>query len=246
MHSYFDFSSRKQRVPLSDEQVQVITRCQVEQVSSDYCTRAEGIDVLQDIDHLNVRSLSQKRFLAHLERWLKAGGIRTAANIGARVDIYCAYLAHKFPQTEFFSLDFQPNLALHNSPFPQSPNWQFKTGYPLQLIRDGAVKADLYFFVSASVLMNNTELNAYLDEISKHASAIAFCEGWWPRAETLTFRVERPEQIPKENPYCGGDYANYHHNYIAKLEERGYRIELCRIVPESTSYHYLQLFAVKR
>ena len=53
--------------------------------------------------------------------------------------------------------------------------------------------------------MNNAELNQYLDTMSNHARAFAFCEGWSPPAERLDFRVRRPETVPEEKPYCGAD-----------------------------------------
>ena len=83
-------------------------------------------------------------------------------------------------------------------------------------------------------------------EIAMHAKAVAFCEGWWPRADSFSNRIMRPEDIQENEPYCSGDYANYHHNYVAKLERRGFAITLSQIVPESERYHYLQIVAVKQ
>jgi hypothetical protein len=134
-------------------------------------------------------------------------------------------------------------LAEHNSLLPQQKNWQFRSGYPLDLIRAGRANADMYFCVSTSVLMNNKELNCYLDAMATCAKAIAFCEGWWAELERPKPGVTPPEDVPKEEPYCGGAYATYHHNYIAKLEERGFQIQLSQIVPENEAFHYLQIFA---
>jgi hypothetical protein len=174
---------------------------------------------------------------------LRRHAIRSVVNVGARVDFYSAYLSRRFPNINFVSLDFQPELEQHNSLLRRALNWRFKSGYPLEVIRNGEADADLYFSVSTSVLMNNVELNMYLDAVCSRAKVVAFCEGWWPRTDTLSFRIWRPEDIPKEQPFCAGDYANYHHNYIAKLYERGFEIELSRIVVESARYHYLQIVA---
>jgi hypothetical protein len=228
------FTRNKQRGELSESEVAELTKFQVDTVTADFATRAKG-----------GLTLSQQRFLSMIENLIAERGLRSAANIGARVDHFCARLAERFPAVEFYSIDFQPNLALHNSQLPQRPNWHFQTGYPLHLIRNGDISADIYFFVSTSVLMNNGELNLYFDAMSKHARALAFCEGWWPSTERLEFRICRPETIPKEEPYCGGDYSNYHHNYIAKLEDRGYHVKFCRVAPEGQRYHYLQIVAVK-
>jgi hypothetical protein len=90
------------------------------------------------------------------------------------------------------------------------------------VIRSGGVKADMYFCVSTSVLMNNKELSAYLDAMGAHAKAIAFCEGWWQKIETWRPKIIPPEDIPKERPYCAGAYANlpsqlYRENRTARI-----------------------------
>ena len=226
-------SMHKQYGAMSAEQVRSLTEYQIATVDADYQQRSKAI------------TASQERFLSKLEGFIREHGIKSAANIGARVDHYCAHLAPLFPEVQFYSVDFQPNLAHHNSLFPRGDNWHFRSGYPLQLVRDGTVNAELYFFISTSVLMNNAELNQYLDTMSNHARAFAFCEGWSPPAERLDFRVRRPETVPEEKPYCGGRWATYHHNYIAKLERRGYRTTFSGITPDGPGYHCLQLFAVR-
>jgi len=60
--------------------------------------------------------------------------IRSVANIGASVDSQCAYLAPRFPDIEFTSVDFSPDLDKVNAYLPQSPNWKFKPGYALYVI----------------------------------------------------------------------------------------------------------------
>jgi hypothetical protein len=231
---YDRFFSRKQYGVLSEAEVGALSRYQVDTVTADFSSRSKG-----------GLTLAQHEFLSALAQMIRDHKIASAANIGARVDHFSAELAARFPAVQFYSVDFQGNLALHNSLLPQRDNWHFRSGYPLHLIRDGTVRADLYFFVSTSVLMNNAEINAYLDAMTGHARVLAFCEGWWPSAERLDLRVRRPETIPEEEPYCGGEYANYHHNYIAKLRRRGYRIASSEIVPEGAGYHYLQLFAAR-
>jgi hypothetical protein len=61
----------------------------------------------------------------------------------------------------------------------------------------------------------------------------------------LSSRIVPPEEVPRERPYCGGEYANYHHNYIAKLEARGFDLELSQIVAKELQFHYLQILAIR-
>jgi hypothetical protein len=241
---YFTRLKQRQRGPMTPSEVKKMIQ-QQEAETGTMEVRSKEMDVLTDITEANADLLDARyRFAFLLQEFLKKNPqVGSVANIGARVDFYSAYLARRFPSVNFHSVDFQSNLKVHNSLLPQSVNWTFVDGYPLESIRSGAVKADMYFCVSCSVLMNNTELNAYLDAMATHAKAIAFCEGWWAKIETINNRIIPPEDVPKERPYCGGAYASYHHNYIAKLEERGFSVELSQIVPQNEAFHYLQIIA---
>jgi hypothetical protein len=243
---YFTRMKQRQRGPLAPAEVKKLI-AQQEAETDSIAERSKEMDVTTPIDAARAATLqSRYRFAYLLQEFLNENPrIKSVANIGARVDFYSAYLASRFPSVVFQSVDFQSNLALHNSLLPQSPNWSFRHGYPLDVIKSGGVAADMYFSVSCSVLFNNKELNAYLDAMAAHAKAIAFCEGWWAKVETKENRIIPPEDLPKERPYCGGAYANYHHNYISKLEERGFEIKLSQIVPENEAFHYLQIIAVK-
>lgn len=244
LERYFTRMKQRQRGPLTAAEVKEMVAVQ-ELEESSMESRSKEMDVTTPIDAERAEKLqSRYRFAYLLQEFLKANpDIKSVANIGARVDFYSAYLAPRFPNVEFHTVDFQTGLKHHNSLLPQSSNWTFDSGYPLDLIKSGAVKTDMYFSVSCSVLMNNKELNVCLDAMATHAKAIAFCEGWWAKVETRDNRIIPPEDIPKERPYCGGAYGNYHHNYIAKLEERGYKIVQSQIVPENDAFHYLQLIA---
>lgn len=241
---YRSFTAKKQSGPLSPDEVAWVTALQRDE-DNNYAQRSIEMDVTRDIIPENAETLSTRyRFAFILQEFLhKNPSVRTIANIGARVDVWSAYLARRFPNRTFISVDFQNNLALHNSLLPQAPNWTFLTGYWLDLMRSGTLRADMYFSLSTVTLMNNKELNVYLDTISGHAKAFAISENWYARADSFFNRVVRPEQVPKERPYCSGEYANYHHNYVAKLQERRFKIELSQIVPFSEAFHYLQIIA---
>jgi hypothetical protein len=243
--AYARRNAAKQNGPLTSAEVAELTQYQIDQVGSDYHARAAGIDITKPIADAGIRSLGQMRYLADIENVYRRLGLTSAANIGARVDFYSAYLAHRFQDGQFTSIDFQPNLALHNSAFPQSPNWTFKTGYALPMLESGEVKAEMYFFISTATLFNNQEFNRFFDLIATHAKAIAFCEPWGPHPTWLPLGIVKPEHVPIENPYCGGLYACYHHNYLKKLEARGFRIEISRIVMDGLEYHHLHVIASK-
>jgi hypothetical protein len=235
----------KQNGPLTSQEIAELTGFQVSQVDSDYQTRAAGIDITKPIAQAGIRSYGQMRYLVDIENLFRRLELKSAANIGARVDFYSAWLAYRFPDANFTSVDFQPNLVLHNSLFPQSPNWNFKTGYALSMLERGELKADLYFFISTATLFNNQEFNRFFDIIASHAKAVAFCEPWGPHPTLPPLGIVKPERVPVERPYCGGLYACYHHNYHKKLEQRGFRIETSRIVPDGPEYHHLHIIAVK-
>lgn len=245
--SYRRFTANKQAGPLTAQRLAEITAQQdaEETYAADRSKEAITVDLTAE----NASSFSTRfQYAFLLQEFLKErSDIKSAANIGARVDLWSAYLARRFPDVQFLSIDFQSKLAEHNAYLPQSSNWHFMPGYCIDLLRSGRLRVDLYFSISTTVLMNNRELNVYLDEIAKHAKAVSFCEGWWPRADGIKAWLEPrtilPEEVPKERPYCSGAYANYHHNYIAKLTERGFKIRLSQIVPFQENFHYLQIIA---
>lgn len=157
------------------------------------------------------------------------GHVGTVANIGARVDISSGGLAPLFPEVKFVSVDFQDNLASVNSILGRRDNWEFKSGYPLQLLEKGDVHADLVFFSSVTPLMTDSELNEYLDVFARSVVVVVFNEPWFPMTFFPGF-FRRPEKIPNGKPYLGGPFYNYHHNYIAKLLARGFKITMSQIV----------------
>jgi hypothetical protein len=184
-----------------------------------------------------------------LEQALRRFGedVRSVANIGARIDGTSAYLAPRFPHLEFISVDFQPNLQEHNRLFPQAPNWKFMTGYALDLLRRGELRPDAVYMTSTSVLFNNKELDAYVEQFARVARLIVINEPWWPRMNTLNiFHVLRPEDIPPEKPYAGGVHSNYHHNYIVKFENAGFEINTSKILATADEYYALQIVARRR
>ncbi len=245
---YFTRIKQRQKGPLAAEEVRdMIATQDLEEETVE--GRSKEMDVTTTLDaERAAKLLPRYQFAFLLQEFLKSRpDIRSVANVGARVDFYSAYLARQFPNVEFHSVDFQSKLKEHNRLLPQSPNWTFDGGdYPLNTIQSGRVKCDMYFFVSAASIINNKEFNAYLEAMS-HAKALAFCESWWQKVDSLSHspKIILPEDVSRERPYCSGAYATYHHNYVRKLEDRGFRIHLSQITPENEAFHYLQVIGAK-
>jgi len=241
---YRDHEKEKQDGPLSKERIKELTDFQIEH-TVDAKERAES--AIKDADK---KKPVRKQHMQHkgtflLESVLDKYGseINSVANIGARVDIVSAYLASKFPKITFTSLDFQPNLEENNQYFPNSGNWKFMSGYALDLLKEGKLIGDVFFTTSTSVRFNNKELDEYINEFAKTCRFFVLNEGWWYNNNTKNpFNITKPEDIPVDDPFCAGKYADYHHNYIAKLEDKGFEILSSEILPGS-DYFTLQIVA---
>jgi len=175
-----------------------------------------------------------------------ARDVRTVCNIGALVDTQCAYLAPRFPNIEFTSVDRFTDLARMNSFLPQSPNWKFRTGYALELLETGSLAADLFFMTSTSVCFSPRELDAYTEQIARSCRFVIFNEPWWPSLTSLNFfKIPRPEEIQPGHALIGLAYFNFQSNYIYALEKHGFDVLISRIVPTAGGplWYTLQIVA---
>lgn len=247
---FVEFSQNKQNGPLSKERIDQITKWQVNAVNdSNAQLRSEALITDEILDQpregLTMQNKGTRLLYDALNKF--QDNIKTVANIGSRVDTTLTYLAPKFPDIHFTSVDFQPNLKELNRYLPQFENRSYLSGYALNLMREEKLKSDLVFMTSTSVLFNNKELNAFFDEFSRSVKFVVLNEPWWPKVKSLNFlKIVKPENIPPETPYCAGVYSNYHHNYIHKLESRGYEIISSEIVLSKGIYSALQIVAKKR
>jgi hypothetical protein len=186
-------------------------------------------------------------------------GIKSALNVGGYNDRHFAYMAPRFPDIKFTSVDFmsEAKMKAFHRLLPQSSNWGFKSGYALDLLRRGETDADLVFLASTSLLFNNKELDLYCDELAKRSKVVVINEGWGAvaassRVSALSIfpSVIRPEDIPEDAPVTRsmeGAYYFYAHNYPAKLAKRGFDIRLSRVKAIGNHALYLyQLVAVKK
>lgn len=223
---------RKQSGPLNAEEVEQI--CQ-EQIKMDATAskRWKATFAPSEIS----KSASLLRMQARAAKLVdgvirKHPDIRVVANIGARVDLASEALAQMHPQVTFYSVDFQRNLAEHNAGLRQSANWRFLSGYALDLVRNGNLKADLIFFTGTAFLFNNTELDAFLDAFAESkVRFIVLNEALFPDVKSLRYGFKLPENIPIDDPYVSGASGQYMHNYLLKLERHGYRIVSSELLP---------------
>jgi hypothetical protein len=222
----------KQNGPLTAAQLKVQSDAQVKKVGQSAAARAKQAITESSLSAPQVELPMQNKGAILLERALRQNpDVKHVANIGARVDLVSAFLAPKFPQVQFTSVDLQLNVAEHNAALPQAPNWDFLGGYALHLMDEGKLKADLVFMTSTSVLFNNMELEAYLAAFAKQVKVVVLNEPWWPTLLATGLTILRPENVPVDNPVCSGAHGNYHHNYLAKLEKYGYEIVSSEILP---------------
>jgi len=148
--------------------------------------------------------------------------IRSVINIGARVDVASSYAAKRHPAVRFISVDFQRDLAEHNAELPQSDNWTFKSGYALDLFRDG-LTADAVFMTSTACLFTSMEFDLYAQAFAEaKVKTVIINEPWWNEIGRPWLR--KPETVPVDDPYCSGRDGHYHYNYAGKLARGGFRL----------------------
>ena len=220
--TYVQWKRGVNKGPLTPEQIESLVKFQVEKVSGDRAKRSKNV-ITDDkfkkpvaMQHLGARLL-----FGVLEKY----PVSSVINIGARVDLTSAYLAPKFPDIKFISMDFQPNLRWYNELLPISDNQEFISGYALDLLKNG-LSADAVYMTSTSVLFNAKELEEYINNLN--CKFLVLNEPWFPNFRSFV-GIDKPENI--STAYCSGAHFNYHHNYVKKLEEDGWTIDLSQIIP---------------
>jgi len=243
-----DIAQRKRDMlkgSLTSEEVRNIVESQTETFTLEEA-KIRFKDAINGITHKPYRKFHmQHKAVILLEPFLKKyhSEIKSIVNIGSGLDLIFGYLAPKYPDLNFTSLDFGQKLKEYNSVFPERENWNFVSGYALDLLRSGNLKADVYLTSSTSVRFNNKEMDLYIDEFVKYSKFVVINEGWWFQyGLKFPFPIVRPEEIPEDNSLIHGLYGDYHHNYIKKLEDRGFRIILSQI-RDGSRYFAMQIIA---
>jgi hypothetical protein len=236
-------ASRKGR--LDESEIEKVTGFQMDKVDKDFLQRATlEMEVPPNGDISKVPTYAKASHLCSKVLNDPSSQVKSVVNIGARVDVVCSYLASRHPGITFTSVDFQPDLAIHNSGLPQSPNWQFVSGYALNLLEAGllAGKKDMALFSSTSVLFRNQELRDYILALAKNGTKyVVLNERWWPLRKGNPFHVPLPEEINPHKSYQAGECGNYLHNYPAILEEYGFTPVSSEII--GGAYYVYQMIA---
>ena len=205
------------QTPLSDEEV-----------NSPLHTSAVGAKFIRDV------------ILKHRSQ------IRTVVSIGGQHDQLSSYLASKFLDIQFTSMDFTPPEMLmdFNRLFPQSNNWTLKSGNALKMLRNGSLAADLIFMQSVGFLMNSKEIDQFINAFKGRAKFIAITEAWFPVIlRGNPFKFYRPEEVhPTKSPITPwyGHYNLFQHNYIAKFESERFKVEISEL-NDSGNPQYMKL-----
>lgn len=159
--------------------------------------------------------------------------IRTALNVGCRLDNVVATLAPRYPSVQFTSVDFGTRLReTHERIYGKAANWRIVEGYPLQHIRSGTVAGEVCFLCGVTTVLPNMEYRAYLAALRQSAAYLIISDHWTGRAKALNpFAVCRPEHLdaiasPVMAFFGGGRFL---HNHLAILEETGYAVKSCTI-----------------
>jgi hypothetical protein len=234
--------------PLSNEEVRAITEAEEQEVEGSMSRRVHRNKMEMRHTEMATKFLFlQQAGVALLYDVVEGNSdeIDSVVNIGARIDAVSAFLAQEFPDIEFISVDFQSGLEEANSEYPDLENRSYRSGYELDLLKNGSLKADVSFCTSTNSLFRAGEMDECLDELTEICDWVVFNESWYPQSLSVkSLKIQRPEEVDPEKPYIGGQHSNYHHNHVEKLNRRGFDIVHSEIVPIIKSNRfYLQLVA---
>ena len=175
--------------------------------------------------------------------------IRSVMNVGVRYAFADHALAARHPGVRFIGVDFMPDLADMNRELARE-NLSFVSGYALDLLREGRLEADVVFFSSTALTINNAELRHYLRLIAERARYVVFNEVIHHSPDgTLVNPLDLPvgDSAPvRRQPGGANAPLNVVHNYKAIVEEAGFKVLHYRVAPFPPFEPYrLELVAVK-
>jgi hypothetical protein len=175
--------------------------------------------------------------------------IRSVMNVGVRYAFADHALAARHPGVRFIGVDFMPDLAKMNREFARD-NLSFVSGYALDLLAEGRARADVVFFSSTALTINNAELRRYARLIAARCRYVVFNEVLHHCPDgTLVNPLDLPvdDSAPvRRQPARGHAPLNVVHNYKAVVEEAGFSVLHYRVTPFPPFEPYrLELVAVK-
>lgn len=150
-------------------------------------------------------------------------------HVGARVDVVSSYLAQKYPDRTFISVDLQKNLAEHNKYLTPSPNWKVAPGYVIDLLERKELAPKLMVLAFTSCKMTEREFeNMVL--LAPSVKTFLLIPSYLSDPSRLRLTLPKPEDLSESYANCmrvmDPDLPNhgYQHNYHAILERNGFRI----------------------
>ena len=174
------------------------------------------------------------------EAILKATPLTPVAHVGARVDVVSEYLAKRFPELEFVSVDLQDNLEEHNQSLESASNWSFRSGYIIDMLEAGDISPKLLIMMYTACKMTPREVRKFFDLATPHINACVLLSSYKPNP--LSPLKSNPDDIPdEETVLSAGHLLNpdllqpfYCHNYRKILVERGFEILRSEIIQPMT------------
>jgi hypothetical protein len=157
--------------------------------------------------------------------------IKTIANVGTSYAHADSLLSKLYPSINFIGVDFAANLAEYNSEFSRE-NLEFISGYAMEMLEQGLLKADVFFFGNAAYEIKNLEIRRYFELFRANgAKYVVLNEPIYPLpggaiVDPLSVPVEESRPVYSHQ----GMGASRHgplgrvHNYKGMLEAAGFDV----------------------
>lgn len=156
--------------------------------------------------------------------------LTSVLNIGAYFAYVDGRLAKGYPHVSFTALDLVPEMVEFNAE-NAAPNLKFLSGYALDLLNSGDIRADIVSFSATGAEIKNRELRNYMKVIRGKTEYLVMSEPIYALpggviCDPASIPLEKsvPAYIqPDSLPHRRGPIA-YIHNYRAMLEAAGYQV----------------------
>jgi hypothetical protein len=157
--------------------------------------------------------------------------VAALANIGGNYAYIDSFLAARHPRVRFTCVDFSRNFAEYNAELAR-PNLDLRSGYAMQMLEAGELRADVFLFSSAAYEIKNAEVRRYFREFARAgARYVILNEPIYPMPGGA---IVDPQSVPVDASVpvksLAGFGAHRHgplarvHNYRAMLEEAGFEM----------------------
>jgi hypothetical protein len=155
--------------------------------------------------------------------------VRSVLNIGTHYAHSDHHMACQWPHVQFTGVDFAPNLADFNKEFARA-NLRMVSGYALDMLESGDVRADVVIMSSTAVVIKNAEMRRYLRAAAKSARYIVLNEpiyilpgGAVIDPDKVALDESRPAHAIESFQSMPGPLC-YVHNFRAMLAEAGLHV----------------------